>query len=437
LNTVQKPPRIFFGWWTVFACGIVGFLGVGFGNMAFSVLFKPIAADLGLDRAVTSVAAGIQNAVGGLLGPVGGWASDKYGPRLVMLIGGIALVLGCITMYFVNSLWSLLLAWGFLAGAGCSLGYTIIMDRAIINWFVKKNGVALNIKFAIQSLAGILLLPLIALLVVNQGWRSTCVIAGVVLLVVTIPLIWFFVKPKRPEFYGLLPDGMVKATGEKQPVNEKTTDAMGDEEADLTLKQTTKTSAYWLIIIIQYMANFGATMMSAHFVPFLTDRGISTVQAASMMGLLITVGIPARLVTGFIVDRVKINNLRFLMSAGIFVQALGIIIFLANQSTETIYVWLVLFSIGSNISGGVSLPLQARYFGRRSFGTIMGLSGALQLPIGLVAPSIVGWVYDTSHSYDKIIVLIAILLCISGVIACFVRRPKVPAQLTDAMQTSG
>ena len=432
MQTTQKSPKIFFGWWTVLACGIVGFLGVGFGNMAFSVLFKPIAADLNLDRAVTSVASGIQNAVGGLLGPVGGWASDKYGPRLVMLIGGIALVLGCFMMFFVNGLWSLLLAWGFLAGAGCSLGYTIIMDRAIINWFVKKNGIALNIKFAIQSLAGLLLLPVIALLVVNQGWRNTCVIAGAVLLVVTLPLIWFFVKPHRPEYYGLLPDGMVRAPGEKQTVNQKTTDATGDVEAELTLKQTTRTSSYWLIIAIQYMANFGATMMSAHFVPFLTDRGISTVQAASMMGLLITVGIPARLVAGLVVDRVKTGYLRFLMSAGIFLQAAGIIIFLANQSTATIYVWLVLYSIGSNISGGVSLPMQARYFGRKSFGTIMGLSGALQLPIGLVAPSIVGWVYDSSHSYNSIIVLIAILLCISGVTACFVRRPKVQGQLVSS-----
>jgi MFS transporter, OFA family, oxalate/formate antiporter len=437
LNKVQRSPKIFFGWWTVLACGIIGFLGVGFGNMAFSVLFKPIAADLGLDRAVTSVASGMQNAVGGILGPVGGWASDKYGPRLVMLVGVITLALGCIAMFFVNSLWSLLFAWGILVGAGCYLGVTIIMDRAIVNWFIKRSGIAINVKFAIQSLAGLLLLPVIALLVVNQGWRVTCVIAGIIILAVTVPLIWFFVKPNRPEFYGLTPDGIMKAAGENQPANHGTNNTLADEAVDLTLKQTLKTSAYWLIIAIQYMSVFGATMMGAHFVPFLTDRGISTVQAASMMGLLITVGIPARLVAGFMVDRIKIGYLRFLMAAGIFMQAIGIFIFLVDQSTTTIYAWLLLFSIGMGISSGVSLPLQARYFGRKAFGSIMGLSGALQMPVGLVAPSIVGWVYDSSHSYNSIIVLIAILLCISGVVACFIHRPKAPVQYTGTLQTIG
>ena len=432
MNKTQKSPKIFFGWWTVLACGLAGFVAVGFGNMAFSVLFKPIATDLGLDRAITSIAAGMQSAVGGILILAGGWASDKYGPRRVMMVGAVTLGLGCMSMYFVNSLWSLLFAWGILVGGGFMLGFTIIMDRAIINWFVKKSGVALNIKFGIQSLAGLLLLPLVALLVLNHGWRITCVIAGIVIFAVTIPLTWFFVKPQRPEFYGLTPDGIAPSTKENQSTR-KLNNTPENEETNLTVKQTTKTSAFWLIIIIQIFSAIGATMMSAHFVPFLTDRGIAPVQAASMMGLLITVGIPARLAAGFITDRVKMGYLRFLMAAGIFLQATGIFIFLAGQSTGTIYVWLLLYSVGAGLSSGVNLPMQARYFGRKSFGSIMGLSSLLQMPAGLVAPSVVGWAYDSSHSYDSIIVLIAVLLCVSGVITCFIRRPAVPALATSTL----
>jgi len=249
--------------------------------------------------------------------------------------------------------------------------------------------------------------------------------------------------PAQPWRYTITPHlvtlltHIAEAAGENQPVNRKTHHTTEHEIVDLTLKQTTRTSAYWLIIVMSLFSSFGQTMMGAHFVPFLTDRGISTVQAASMMGLLITVGIPARLVAGLIVDRIKIGYLRFLMAAGIFIQAIGIIIFLADQSTATIYAWLLLYSIGSGISSGVGLPLQARYFGRKSFGSIVGLSGALQLPVGLVVPSIVGWVYDSSHSYNSIIVLVAVLLCISGVVACFIRRPRVPPQLTDTLQTIG
>jgi hypothetical protein len=56
----SKSPNIFFGWWTVLSSGIIALLGVGFVNNGFSVLFKPIASELELSRAVTSMAASLQ-----------------------------------------------------------------------------------------------------------------------------------------------------------------------------------------------------------------------------------------------------------------------------------------------------------------------------------------------------------------------------------------
>jgi sugar phosphate permease len=431
LNKINKTPKVFFGWWMVAACGIVGFLGVGFGNMAFSILFKPISAELGLDRAVTSLAFGIQSAMGGIIGLTGGWASDRYGPRRIMLAGIIVLVMGCAAMFFVHALWSFLLAWGVLVGGGFSLGATFITDRAIINWFVKKSGIAISIKFAIQSLAGLLLLPVIALLVINQGWRNTCVIAGVVIAVVTIPLTWFFIKPNRPEFYGLTPDGAPASAQENQTSPKNNSIALDMPAADLTLHQTMKTSAYWIFTAMQLISAFAITMMGAHFVPFLTDRGISAVQAAGMMGLLVTVSIPARLIAGFTADRLTTSSLRFLMAAGIYIQAVGAIIFLAREGTATIYVWILLYSIGGGISQSGNFPLQARYFGRKAFGSILGLSTTLQMPVALVVPSLVGWVYDTRHSYLGVILAMAVLLCASGTMACFIRRPaaQVPVSI--------
>ncbi len=434
MDKIKKTPKIFFGWWTVLACGIVGFLGVGFGSMGFSVLFKPIAADLHLDRAVTSIAAGMQSAIGGITSPLAGWASDKYGPRRIMLLGIIVMVIGCFAMYFVNSLWSFLFVWGILVGGGFYIGATIITDKAIINWFVKKSGIAVSIKFAIQALAGIALLPVIALLVANQGWRTTSVIAGIVIAVVCIPIIWFYVKPHRPEYYGLKPDGIEKFTEVNEPTNTKSRDIIGTE-TELTLKQMTKTSAFWLFIVMGYVTCFIAPMMNAHFVPFLTDRAIDPIQAASMMGLTQAVGIPARVITGFIIDRINVNYQRFVMAAGISVQVLGTVVFLAGNNTGAIYTWIILYSTGSGISQAVGLPLQARYFGRKAFGAMMGLTAALQLPVGLAAPTFIGWIYDTTGSYSNIITAMAIALAVTAVIACFLRSPKVQNQAISLKTT--
>lgn len=423
----RKLSDIFFGWWTVLATGIIGFLGAGFVGLGFSVLFKPIAAELELNRAVTSMAASVQTLVRGILSPVGGWISDKYGPRQIMFFGIFCLVLGCIMMYFVNSLWSYLVVWGVLIGAGHSLGYTIITDKAIINWFVKKSGIALNTKFAIQSLAGLLLLPLIAWLVDNKGWRETCIIAGVVIALVSFPLTWFFVKKHRPEYYGLLPDGAktVEDITEANQNTEKT------EEVEFTFRQTMKTPSYWLIITVGAIFSLALPIMNVHCIPFLTDMDIESVQAASMMAIIITAGIPARLIGGYFVDRVKTGQLRFIIAAGYLLQAIGITTFLVSKSVDMIYVWFLLFGFGQGISQSVQLPLYARYFGRKAYGSILGSTMVMNVPTGLIAPVYTGWVYDNTGSYMDVFFLFAVLLGVAGVIACFVIPPKPPAQTTD------
>ena len=423
----RKLSDIFFGWWTVLATGIIGFLGAGFVGLGFSVLFKPIAAELELNRAVTSMAASVQTLGRGILSPVGGWISDKYGPRQIMFFGIFCLVLGCIMMYFVNSLWSYLVVWGVLIGAGHSLGYTIITDKAIINWFVKKSGIALNTKFAIQSLAGLLLLPLIAWLVDNKGWRETCIIAGVVIALVSFPLTWFFVKKHRPEYYGLLPDGAktVEDITEANQNTEKT------EEVEFTFRQTMKTPSYWLIITVGAIFSLALPIMNVHCIPFLTDMDIESVQAASMMAIIITAGIPARLIGGYFVDRVKRGQLRFIIAAGYLLQAIGITTFLVSKSVDMIYVWFLLFGFGQGISQSVQLPLYARYFGRKAYGSILGSTMVMNVPTGLIAPVYTGWVYDNTGSYMDVFFLFAVLLGVAGVIACFVIPPKPPAQTTD------
>jgi len=420
---IWKFPKIFFGWWTVLALGIVGLLGIGIANQSFSVFFKPLSADLGLSRAVTSAANSVQSGVGSVMSPLGGWISDKYGPRRILLIGIAILAIGLVLMFFINSLWAFLLVVGII-GMGSSLGVSMLTDKAIVNWFVKKSGIAVNIKFAIQALAGLCILPVVAWLVELQGWRTTYVIGGIVIAIVCLPLVWFFVKSHRPEHYGLRPDGESNATDIKVSSGAASSRAIDEPESELTLKQATKTSAFWLLVCAGYATNLVMPMMNAHSVPFLTDRGISAVEAATIAGLMLTVSVPARLITGFIVDRLKVNQLRFLMAGGTFLQALGTFIFLIARSNVSIYIWFLLFGIGGGIQQSVNIPLLARYFGRRSFGAIMGIGQPLLLPVGLLAPVLIGHIYDTTGSYMQVITVAPILLAIGGIISCFIIPPK-------------
>ena len=347
--------------------------------------------------------------------------------------------LGLVLMYFINSLWAFLLVWGGILGTGSNLGLTVPIQTAIANWFVKKRGLALGLRQAIGISLTSLVVLLIAWLINAVNWRMTCVIGGVVVWLIGLPLVLLFVKQHRPEYYGLLPDGAridEKASGTNKLTEQGVKYAAEAAEVDFTLKQAVKTPTFWLLIIATAVPGLVEPVMRTHSVPFLTDLNIDPLKAASFLTILTLSSVPARLLGGFMVDRIKKEYLRFLLAGGYFLQAVGIIVFLLNQTIAMIYLWFVIYGIGHGIAMSILIPMRGRYFGRKAFGSIMGLSSMFLTPIGVVAPIYAGWVYDTTHSYINAFTLFAVMLVIAAVIMSFIHPPKSPDQTEHAYKTS-
>jgi sugar phosphate permease len=430
----KKSPRVFFGWWTVLAGSLLSAWGIGFQVHGFSALFKPIASELGFSRAVTSVAASIGRLGYGLESPLTGWLVDRFGPRPLITIGMFIAGLGLILMNFTNSLWTFYVVWGVILGTGINIGLEIPIDKAIASWFVKRRGIALSVRWLFTGLAG-LVLSLVAWLISTQGWRMTCVIGGLGIWFVGLPLAWLLVKPRRPEYYGMLPDGITTETKPDEDVNRMidrgVSYAAEVQEVEFTLRQALRTRAYWLLIVAVSVRMVGFSAILTHGVPFLTDMGIGPVKAASLLGIIILTSTPSRLIGGFLMDRVQAQHLRFLMAGAFLLQAISIAAFLLNQTIAMIYVFFILFWIGVGIALPLEAGIRARYFGRKAFGSIGGTSMIFTTPVMVVAPIYAGWVYDTSGSYLPAFTLFAILFGISAVIVSVAYPPKPPAQVTD------
>jgi cyanate permease len=257
-----------------------------------------------------------------------------------------------------------------------------------------------------------------------------------VVFLVSVPLTWFFIRPHRPEYYGLLPDGDSKAVAKYQTDSKLTLPADRYELTEFTFRQTVRTSSYWLYIVIIAISNFCTPMMNVHFVPFLTDGGIEPIQAASMLGLIFTLNIPARLIGGFVADRVKTGQLRYIIALGVFLQACGVATYLVCRNIQGIYAWIILYGFGLGVAQSSLFPLIVRYFGRKAFGSITGLTAMLQMPVGLLSPIFIGWTYDNYGSYTHIIVIMAVVLTAGGIIAFFIRRPKLPELTSDTSETA-
>jgi MFS family permease len=428
--TYNKFHRIYPGWWMVLYAGLLSGLAIGFSAYGLSVFFKDLAAELSLSRAMTSAASGIGILGGVAVFPLSGWLSDKYGPRWLIFTGACAGALGLAAMYFINSATTYFLAWGVLFGIGIHFGLNIPIDQALTNWFVRKRGLATGLKFALIGVAGVATIPVVTWLVTGFGWRLTCLIWGIIMLLST-PLSLIIIKQKRPEYYGLLPDGdRVGAgtdTSRDKKINKGTEYASNLQETEFSFKQAIRTRRFWIIAAANGIFLGMSGGFTIHMIPFLTDMGIDKAVAAALMTMMVFFTIPTRLFGGIIADRISKGYLQFLL-AGIFVlPVLGITTYLLSQGTVSLYVMLVAYGF----SGGAVTPLVivilGRYFGRKSFGSIFGGCLMIQAVASLLGPVYYGWIYDTTGNYTMALALFAVVAALCTATICLASAPRSPA----------
>ena len=288
----QKAARskIYFGWWIVLVTGLISGLGSGFYYYGISVFFKQITAELGVGRAITSFGGSIGRLEGGIISPLTGWLGDKFGPKWMIFIGVCLVSLGLGLMYIIKSVWAYFVVWGLITGLGMNLGLTIAVDLTLTNWFIRKRGVAMGTKFVLIGVGAIIAVPAVTLLVNSVGWRTTCLVWSMIMLA-CLPLVFFFVKSKRPEYYGFMPDGA--RTKDAVGIDTTTIVEQGKkyasdvEEVDFTLKQAVRTRSYWVIAIAFALFAFVSGGFIIHSVPLLTDIGLTDTAASSMLSLMI------------------------------------------------------------------------------------------------------------------------------------------------------
>ncbi len=433
MSQVKKSgPRVFFGWWSVLYIGIISGLGHGFNTYGISVFFKPIAAELGLNRAYTSLAAGIGRLEGGVTSPLVGWLSDKFGPKWIIIFGICVAGAGLIFMNYVTEVWHYYVAWGVLIGLGLNIGLTVACDKNINDWFIRRRGLAQGIKFATISIFGIIVLQIVTPLIEYQGWRFTCLLWGIIMFA-SVPFAYMLIKPKRPEYYNLLPDGAEVSpdTEEQSGMAAKTAGyASESEEVEYTFRQAIKTGTYWLLIISFSAHNFIAGGFNVHIFPFLTDIGIKEAVASGMMGMMIFFTVPARFFGGLVADRVPKSRVQLLLVGSFLLQVIGLGAYLVFQNLPGVYVLLACHGLSSGAVTPLVIVIIGRYFGRKSFGSILGTIIAFLSPVGLIAPVYYGWIFDNTGNYNLAFVTALIFAALATFLMFFVRSPKSSADET-------
>jgi len=430
-STSSRKPKIYFGWLTVIASGIMTGWGWGAWGYGFGAYFNPLIEEFGWKRAQISAAYSLNRLEGGLEGPFGGYFTDKYGPRIVNFIGYFMAGMGLILMYFVSDLWSFLFLWGFVVSLGFNLGMTGPLETAIANWFVKKRGLATSVNRFMLAVIASQIPPIMTIILMRYGWRHAFVIAGLITWIIGLPLTWFLVKPHRPEYYGLLPDGVTidepdDPEGEGVSLVQKGQMMIADEigEVEFTLREAMRTRAFWVQTISSLLRSLVWPAVSVHQIPHLIDMGVDPVVAASALGMMVFISAPARLVGGILSDRIPLHRLKYIRIAALLLNAVGIFFLMQATSLSTIYLFTIMYGLGLGLSAGSGTPIRGRFFGRKAFSTITGTGALINLPVNIIAPIYIGWVYDVTGSYSKVFTQALAMLVISVFVLFFYDPPK-------------
>jgi MFS family permease len=407
--------KIFYGWWIVLATSLIHVWGAGTFYYSFTAFFNPIVDELGWSYAATSFAASLRSIEGGIASPLVGFATDRYGPRRLLVLGSILGGVGFILLGQIHALWSFYLIFIFLS-VGSSLLFPVPGWTAVANWFIKKRGIALGALSTTMGIAG-LIIYLVNWLIGFYGWRQTFMILGIGMWAIGIPAA--LMVRTRPEPYGLLPDG-----DDGLPLNQGgpavTLTQGGQDEQEFTARAALRTRAFWMIAILVTLSSAALHAVVVHVMPYLISIHFTRETAGLTASLLILVSAMGRFILGWLTSRV---DTRYLMALALLLQAMGLLALANVQGVGMAALFVGLFGPGYGGVITLRLTIQAEYFGRKAFGSIQGIMMAILIVGTMASPLLAGHCFDSYGTYRPAWLVMALLLLLVTPLSILARPP--------------
>jgi len=380
--------KIFYGWWIVLACSLINLYVGGIVFFGFTAFFEPIREEFGWSYTQVSLAASLRGLETGVFAPVVGFLVDRFGPRKLMLWGTIAVGFGLILLSLTQSLtifYTAFLFIGFGAG-GCTV---VVTMTAVANWFRRRVGLALGVMGSGVGAGGLMVLLIVGLIDLYQ-WRATLIILGLGMWALGIPS--SLVVRTRPEHYGYRPDGEVSSPHAQAH-------EIQDTGVEIGLGQALRMRSFLYLSISELIRMMALMAVFTHVMPYLASVEMPRRTAGLIAGAIPLIGIIGRFGLGWLGD---VFDKRQVLAMATGLISLGLFAFSYIHARWAIFPFLLLFPMGHGGSMVTRGSILREYFGRDSFGKMIGVimgSGAVGAVIG---PTLAGWVFDTVGSYHHI-----------------------------------
>ncbi|ULR42644.1 MFS transporter [Rhizobium sp. K102] len=363
--------------WVIVAVGaLMSCVAIG-AMFSLAIFQEPIASATGWSHVGIASAMTLNFIVMGFGGFLWGAASDRFGPRIVVMIGSVLLGLALVLASRAETLMQFQLTYGLLVGLAAS-AFFAPMIAATTAWFDVNRGLAVSLVSAGMGVAPMTISPFARWLISAYEWRPAMLIIGIATWVLLVPAA-LLVRQRPPA---------------------ETADAGTEFATEGARPQLSKVfrSPQFIVLGLTFFACCAAHSGPIfHMVNYATICGVAPMAAVSIYSVEGLAGLGGRLLYGSLADRIGVKPV---LVAGLAVQAAALATYLFVSELTQFYALAIVFG---SAYGGV-MPLYAvlarEYFGQRIIGTVLGAATMLSSLGMAFGPLIGGWIFDTFANYS-------------------------------------
>lgn len=318
-------------------------------------LFQPyIMERFGVDSATASLPFTIFIAIFCLGNFIGGRLQQKSTIRLTLIIGYVLMFAAWIMTAYIpaNQFYLMYISFGVIFGIGDGIVYNVIVSL-MPKWFPDRKGLASGLTLAMLGFSATLFSPLVSMWLKGYGFSKTFTIIAFIYLGVGVLGVLTMQSP--PENYML---------------DHTSTGAHVAGTKQYEVSEALRTKEFWLITALYFCAVPAYLLLSAIFVTFGQNKGLTPAMATLGVSLASLAQVGGRFAVPTISDKIgrkKAFGISFL------VTAIGVGLLAVAQG----YFYVLCFCLISFSYGGSQAcfsPIAADYYGTKNLGTILSLT---------------------------------------------------------------
>lgn len=344
-----------------------------------------------------------------LMHPLGGWLTDKYGSRKVLVFSILAFSLFTALTSFAWSFASLLL-FRFLFGIGEGSIFPASIRSISDNFPEKERGRASSFFLSAQTFGGAIGSVAIGFLVVSLGWRPMFVSIGIIGVLIA----WaFWVYLKSPED--------VQIRSEKQ--NQK----------QVAYKKVFKTNNFWKIFFTKFFSNIVNWGMISWMPSYWVSKGLDLLSASALMSIPYIASFLMFNINGWILDKYMMGREKYLAMAGSISSGVFLYLMFNATSVSLGIVYMTFNAISIAFIGTSLYTMVIKYSPKELTGSVTGLVSFGGQIAGAISPVVIGLVLTLFNDSYNAASWFLITAAMAGAIASLTIKNKFKETKEDVL----